>query len=82
MQQYERELVSFTGKLKQVLEENEKLHKDAEEIKSTQSNWFSERARLQAQVDVFKHKAEIQGKRADLAKEKLVEVLKCYEQKS
>ncbi|XP_065091957.1 protein Cep89 homolog [Ochlerotatus camptorhynchus] len=81
VQQYERELVSFTGKLKQVLEENEKLHKSAEEIKSTQSNWFSERARLQAQVDVFKTKAEIQGKRADLAKEKLVEVLKCYEQK-
>lgn len=81
VQQYEQEFIVFTGKLKQVLEENEKLHKDAEEIKSTQSNWFSERARLQAQVDVFKNKADIQGKRADLAKEKLVEVLKCYEQK-
>ncbi|XP_055597020.1 protein Cep89 homolog [Uranotaenia lowii] len=81
VQQYERELINFTGKLKKVLEENEKLHKDMEEIKSTQSSWLSDKARLQAQVDVFKTKAEIQGKRADLAKEKLVEVLKCYEQK-
>ncbi|XP_039432680.1 protein Cep89 homolog [Culex pipiens pallens] len=81
VQQYEREFINFTGKLKSVLEENERLHKDMEEIKSTQSNWFSERARLQAQVDVFRNKADIQGKRADLAKEKLVEVLKCYEQK-
>ncbi|XP_058835371.1 protein Cep89 homolog [Topomyia yanbarensis] len=81
VQQYERELIEFTGKLKVVLGENEKLHKEMEEIKSTQNNWFSERARLQAQADIFKNKAEIQGKRADLAKEKLVEVLKCYEQK-
>ncbi|XP_062565831.1 protein Cep89 homolog [Armigeres subalbatus] len=81
VQQYEQEFIGFTGKLKQVLEENEKLHKDAEEIKSTQSNWLAERTRLHAQIDVFKSKAEIQGKRADLAKEKLVEVLKCYEQK-
>ncbi|XP_053688894.1 protein Cep89 homolog [Sabethes cyaneus] len=81
VQQYEQELIDFTGKLKQTLEENEKLHRDMEEIKSTQSSWLSERARLQAQIDVFKSKAEIQGKRADLAKEKLVEVLKCYEQK-
>ncbi|XP_055531313.1 protein Cep89 homolog [Wyeomyia smithii] len=81
VQQYEQELIDFTGKLKQTMEENEKLHKDVDGIKSTQSGWLSERARLQAQIDVFKTKAEIQGKRADLAKEKLVEVLKCYEQK-
>ncbi|XP_058464686.1 protein Cep89 homolog isoform X2 [Malaya genurostris] len=81
VQQYERELIDFTGKLKIVLEENELLHKDMDEARISQSNWISERARLQAQVDLFKNKAEIQGKRADLAKEKLVEVLKCYEQK-
>lgn len=28
-----------------------------------------------------RNKAELQSKRADLAKEKLVEVLRCYEQK-
>lgn len=82
VQQFEREMIDFTGKLKKVMEENETLHKDMENIKSTQSNWFSERAKMQAQIDVFKNKAEVQGKRADLAKEKLIEVLKCYEQKS
>ncbi|XP_055625703.1 protein Cep89 homolog [Toxorhynchites rutilus septentrionalis] len=81
IQQFEREMIDFTGKLKKVMEENEKLHGEMENIKSTQSNWFSERAKMQAQIDVFKSKAEVQGKRADLAKEKLIEVLKCYEQK-
>uniref|UniRef100_A0A182XEC5 Uncharacterized protein n=1 Tax=Anopheles quadriannulatus TaxID=34691 RepID=A0A182XEC5_ANOQN len=81
VQRYESELASFTGKLKKVLEENEALQKMAEEVRAGQSGWASEKARLQAQVDVLRSKAEVQGKRADLAKEKLVEVLKCYEQK-
>uniref|UniRef100_A0A182P544 Uncharacterized protein n=1 Tax=Anopheles epiroticus TaxID=199890 RepID=A0A182P544_9DIPT len=81
VQQYESELAGFTGKLKKVLEENEMLQKTAEEIRAGQTGWAAEKARLQAQVDVLRSKAEVQGKRADLAKEKLVEVLKCYEQK-
>uniref|UniRef100_A0A182JVB2 Uncharacterized protein n=1 Tax=Anopheles christyi TaxID=43041 RepID=A0A182JVB2_9DIPT len=81
VQQYESELASFTGKLKKVLEENEALQKSSEEIRAGKTGWASEKARLQAQVDVLRSKAEVQGKRADLAKEKLVEVLKCYEQK-
>uniref|UniRef100_A0A182RB80 Uncharacterized protein n=1 Tax=Anopheles funestus TaxID=62324 RepID=A0A182RB80_ANOFN len=81
VQQYESELASFTGKLKKVLEENEALHKVNEEVRAGQTGWATEKARLQAQVDVLRSKAEVQGKRADLAKEKLVEVLKCYEQK-
>uniref|UniRef100_A0AAG5DIE7 Uncharacterized protein n=1 Tax=Anopheles atroparvus TaxID=41427 RepID=A0AAG5DIE7_ANOAO len=52
-----------------------------ETIRKAQTSWTSERARMQAQVDVLRSKADVQGKRADLAKEKLVEVLKCYEQK-
>uniref|UniRef100_A0A182WG24 Uncharacterized protein n=1 Tax=Anopheles minimus TaxID=112268 RepID=A0A182WG24_9DIPT len=81
VQQYESELASFTGKLKKVLEENEALQKANEEVRAGQTCWTTEKARLQAQVDVLCSKAEVQGKRADLAKEKLVEVLKCYEQK-
>ncbi|XP_050080441.1 protein Cep89 homolog [Anopheles maculipalpis] len=81
VQQYESELASFTGKLKKVLEENEALQKMTEEVRAGQTGWATEKARLQAQVDVLRSKAEVQGKRADLAKEKLVEVLKCYEQK-
>uniref|UniRef100_A0A182IMR3 Uncharacterized protein n=1 Tax=Anopheles atroparvus TaxID=41427 RepID=A0A182IMR3_ANOAO len=81
VQQYETELVTFTGKLKKVLEENESLQQEMETIRKAQTSWTSERARMQAQVDVLRSKADVQGKRADLAKEKLVEVLKCYEQK-
>lgn len=32
-------------------------------------------------MDICRNKAEVQTKRADLAKEKLVEVLHCYEKK-
>ncbi|KFB47420.1 AGAP011398-PA-like protein [Anopheles sinensis] len=81
VQQYESELVGFTGKLKKVLEENESLQQEMETMRAAQAGWTSERTRLQAQVDVLRSKADVQGKRADLAKEKLVEVLKCYEQK-
>uniref|UniRef100_A0A182QS97 Uncharacterized protein n=1 Tax=Anopheles farauti TaxID=69004 RepID=A0A182QS97_9DIPT len=81
VQHYETELANFTGQLKKVLEENEALQKSSEEIRAGQAGWAAEKARLQAQVDVLRSKAEVQGKRADLAKEKLVEVLKCYEQK-
>ncbi|XP_058067162.1 protein Cep89 homolog [Anopheles bellator] len=81
VQQYETELVTFTGQMKQVLEENESVHREMEEMRSTQAGWTDERTRLQAQVSVLRSKAEVQAKRADLAKEKLVEVLKCYEQK-
>ncbi|XP_049546774.1 protein Cep89 homolog [Anopheles darlingi] len=81
VQQYETELVTFTGKLKQVLEENESLQRQMEEVRASQTGWTDERTRLQAQVSVLRSKAEVQAKRADLAKEKLVEVLKCYEQK-
>ncbi|XP_050095468.1 protein Cep89 homolog isoform X2 [Anopheles aquasalis] len=81
VQQYETELVTFTGRLKQVLEENESLQRQMEEVRASQTGWTDERTRLQAQVSVLRSKAELQAKRADLAKEKLVEVLKCYEQK-
>uniref|UniRef100_A0A182SZV1 Uncharacterized protein n=1 Tax=Anopheles maculatus TaxID=74869 RepID=A0A182SZV1_9DIPT len=81
VQQYESELASFTGKLKTVLEENEALQKVTEQVRAGQTGWATEKARLQAQVDVLRSKADVQGKRADLAKDKLVEVLKCYEQK-
>lgn len=81
VQQYEKELNEFTGKLKKIVEENEKLHDEIEKIQSSERIWATEKTRLEAQIDVCRKKAETQTKRADIAKEKLVEVLKFYEQK-
>jgi chromosome segregation ATPase len=43
--------------------------------------WIIEKQRLTSQCELLKNKATIHAKRADLAKEKLYEVLKVYEQK-
>ncbi|CAO1414124.1 unnamed protein product [Diamesa serratosioi] len=78
---YEVELNNISGKVKKVLEENEKLHEMYDKLKINSDVWISERDRLNAQCDILKNKATIHCKRADLAKEKLMEILKAYEQK-
>lgn len=79
--QFEQEMSNFTGKLKIVLEENEVLRKNFEELQRNSDIWLQERERLQAAADLYRNKADVQGKRADLGKEKLVEVIRVYEQK-
>lgn len=81
VQQYENELNHFTGKLKDVVVENERLQAELKTLKQDNEVWATDKTRLQAQMDLFRNKAEVQSKRADVTKEKLVEVLKCYEQK-
>lgn len=81
VQQYENELNHFTGKLKDVVAENERLQTELKTLKQDNEVWATDKTRLQAQMDLFRNKAEVQSKRADITKEKLVEVLKCYEQK-
>lgn len=81
VQQYENELNHFTGKLKDVVAENERLQTELKTSKQDNEVWATDKTRLQAQMDLFRNKAEVQSKRADITKEKLVEVLKCYEQK-
>jgi hypothetical protein len=78
---YEAELNQVSSKMKKVLDENEKLHETYENLKMNSEIWITERQRLTSQCDILKNKAIIHSKRADLAKEKLVEVLKAYEQK-
>lgn len=81
VQQYENELNQFTGKLKYIVIENETLQTELKTLKQDNELWATDKTRLQAQLDLFRNKAEVQSKRADITKEKLVEVLKCYEQK-
>ncbi|XP_031635137.1 protein Cep89 homolog [Contarinia nasturtii] len=81
VKQYETELNQESGRIKEILSENEGLHEQIEHMKQSDDSWHAEKVRLQAQLDVCRNKAEIHSKRADLAKEKLLEVMRLYEQK-
>ncbi|KAG5681891.1 hypothetical protein PVAND_011297 [Polypedilum vanderplanki] len=78
---YESELNHFTIKLKKILEENERVQEMYENLNRNSEFWLTEKQRLTSQCDILKNKAAIHAKRADLAKEKLMDVLKVYEQK-
>ncbi|KAM7342945.1 centrosomal protein 89kDa [Cochliomyia hominivorax] len=81
IQQYTHEFEHFTGELKSVVEENNRLQQEIDNLKRDGGNWREERTRLQAQLDICRQKADSQTRKTDLAKEKLVEVMHCYEQK-
>lgn len=117
IQQYENEFVHFTGRLKETLEENDKICVSSLIVKTVlpkltflfhRLKWMSLRKIMKTGMQlkqgcklksifagkfllflskiklIFlfnRNKAEVQTKRADIAKEKLIEVLRCYEQK-
>ncbi|XP_039957553.1 protein Cep89 homolog [Bactrocera tryoni] len=81
IQQYNQEFEHFTGELKKALEENNSLLLQNESFRRDVSSWREERTRLQAQIDVCRAKVEAQTRKSDLAKEKLMEVMHCYEHK-
>lgn len=78
---YETELNKVSIKIKKILDENEKLHELYDELNKNCEAWTTEKQRLMSQCEILRNKASIHCKRADLAKEKLVEILKAYEQK-
>lgn len=78
---YEAELSQFTVKLKKILEENENIQELYETQMKNAAIWLTEKQRLTSQNEILHNKATIHAKRADLAKEKLFEFLKAYEQK-
>lgn len=78
---YEMELNQVSIKFKKILDENENLHELYESLGRESQAWVAEKERLMSQCDILKSKAAIHSKRADLAKEKLMEILKVYEQK-
>lgn len=81
IQSYETELNQVSMKIKKILDENEKVHEAHENMQKSSEVWMTEKQRLTSQCEILSRKAMIHAKRADLAKEKLIEVLKAYEQK-
>lgn len=54
VRQYEQELTLFTGRLKEVLSENERIHDEMDELEKNTEMWTNHRTRLQAQLDIFR----------------------------
>lgn len=54
VQQYEAELGRFTGRLKDVLAENERLHDDMDAMRRHDEMWCSDKTRLQAQLEIYR----------------------------
>lgn len=52
VKQCETELNLETGRIKDILAENEGLHEEIVQLKESNDNWHTERVRLQAQLDV------------------------------
>lgn len=52
VKQYETELNQMTGRIKDILSENEALHEQIDDLKQANDTWQAEKVRLQAQLDV------------------------------
>lgn len=52
VKQYEVELNQITGKIKDIIAENQELHANIENMKQLSDNWQAEKVRIQAQLDV------------------------------
>lgn len=52
VQQYENELGHITGRLKNIIAENEQLHMQMDEMRQQSDSWTNDKARLQAQLDI------------------------------
>ncbi|XP_063905027.1 protein Cep89 homolog isoform X2 [Zophobas morio] len=81
IENYEREIGDFTGKLKQVLKENEFLHKNLTEDVDCSSKLKEEVKNLKQELKTLKEQNDVLIKKCALKQDKLEEVLKCYEYK-
>lgn len=52
IQQYQNELNVTTGRIKDILMENERLHTEMDNMKRSNDTWLSDKTRLQAQLDI------------------------------
>lgn len=78
---YERELSNFTGKLKEVITENELLHKSLMEDDESSCKLKVELSSLKNELKTAKEENDILIRKCNIKQDKLEEVLKCYELK-
>lgn len=78
---YETELGNFTGRLKQIIDENEVLYYKLKDDKSCSSKLMIEMENLKAELMATKQENDVLIKKCALKQDKIEEVLKVYEAK-
>lgn len=78
---YEREISDFTGKLKDIIKENEALHRSLTEDSECSSKLKIELGNVKQELKDLRDQNDILIKKCALKQDKLDEVLKCYEYK-
>lgn len=78
---YETEISNFTGKLKEIIEENDILHKKLTEDENCSSKLKVQLNDIKRELKTCKEQNDILIKKCALKQDKIEEVLKCYEAK-
>ncbi|XP_044264556.1 protein Cep89 homolog [Tribolium madens] len=81
IESYEAEIFEFTGKLKDVIKENDLLHKSLTEDNDCSSKLKIELDSVKQELKDLRDQNDILIKKCALKQDKLEEVLKCYEYK-
>lgn len=78
---YETELSKFTGKLKEIIAENETLHRRLTEDDVCSERLVMELESVKSELKHTKQQNDMLIKKCALKQDKVEEILKCYEQK-
>ncbi|XP_022902341.2 protein Cep89 homolog [Onthophagus taurus] len=81
IQQYEDQLSIFTEKMRDIIKENENLHKQLIEDDDSSYVLSGEIEKLKEEVQSLKEQNDLLIKKCALKQDKVEEILKCYEQK-
>ncbi|XP_017784090.1 PREDICTED: protein Cep89 homolog [Nicrophorus vespilloides] len=81
IESYETEMVRFTGKLKEVIKENENLYTKLTEDSECSKVLSTQIDQLKDELKTTKDQNDLLIKKCALKQDKIEEILKCYEQK-
>ncbi|XP_060534727.1 protein Cep89 homolog [Cylas formicarius] len=81
IQSYETEMSRFTGKLKEIIEENETLYKKLTEDERCSAKLAAQLERLKAELKGLKDQNDALIKKCAIKQDKIEEILKVYENK-
>lgn len=81
IQMYQCEFTKFSGKLKEILRENEHLHKQLNEDKDCSKVLLKDIVKIKNELQEARDENDLLIKKCALKQDKLDEILNCYEQK-
>ncbi|XP_074029575.1 centrosomal protein 89kDa [Leptinotarsa decemlineata] len=81
IQNYEREMYKFTGKLREIIKENESLFSRLTEDEGCSSKLKSEVTKLKAELKSTREQNDVLIKKCSIKQDKVEEILKVYEAK-